>query len=153
MSVRSRSPIIFLVSVSWLALFYNSANSLELSSSPEAILAKAQSLLEEKDIDQARIHYRHAADNGMPQAQFEYGLLLLQGIEGQNTESILGGIQYLEQAAAQSFAEAHETLARVFLEGYGPVARDNKKALASLVWLAESGSLNAQKILANILLN
>jgi TPR repeat protein len=152
-SVRSRSPIIFLVSVSWLALFYNSANSLELSSSPEAILAKAQSLLEEKDIDQARIHYRHAADNGMPQAQFEYGLLLLQGIEGQNTESILGGIQYLEQAAAQSFAEAHETLARVFLEGYGPVARDNKKALASLVWLAESGSLNAQKILANILLN
>lgn len=91
----------------------------------------------EKDLPEAARWYESAAEQGHAKAQFNLGLLLLQG-EGDIRKDEAGAAKWFRKAAEQGHAKARCKLGRLHLDGTG-VAKSNVEAYIWLMLAQQQG--------------
>lgn len=106
----------------------------------------------QKDSVKALHYIQQAADLGHVEAQFQLGLVTLEGKVAGVTQDTEKGIKYLLQAAEEQNAEAQLKMADIYFDGGFGVLADKEKAVAYLKQAADNGSSTAQFRMGEMLL-
>jgi len=101
-----------------------------------------------KSDEEGAEHFRIAADSGMDDAQYNYGVCLLEGKGVSKNE--VEGVSYLQMAADQDNPDALYNLAICHAKGLG-VSPDEDKAIDLLVKASKKGHPDAPHTLTKML--
>jgi len=88
-------------------------------------LKYAEGLGVEKNIEQAEILYRRAAENGDAEGAFHFALICL---ESENQTDIKKGLQWLNFSASKNYSFAHRKLSIIYKDGLYGVSSNQQKS-------------------------
>ena len=121
---------------------------LSLGGCAGADLATAKKASQNGDYATAQAHYKELAEFGIPEAQMEYAIFLLQS-DANRSARPQEAIPYLEKAAAHDYPRAHFELGRIYQNGTG-VPKDLEKAKLHFNAAITGGYVRAKQALGKV---